>query len=477
MSEAGETDAADSTARSGDRLRRRLAILLAVISVLEALGMVAFGSRGDPRFSLGLDFVTIGFLGTVVLFSAIGALIITRRPRTPVAWVMIGMGTLFGAGLLAGAYSSLYVTSSGESEAPFAFELLLLAGLAFVPTLGIGTTSLLLLYPSDALLSRRWRIALGAAVLGAIAWDVDVLFHPGFIGDDSLSNVPNPFGAGPELLPVFELLPPLANILILAAILAAAACLFVRYRRGDSIVRAQIRWIGLIAAAVFVFLVLATVVPSGDLFFGLAVTAIACLPIAIGVAITRYRLYDIDLIINRALVYGSLTAILAGVFTAGAALAQRLFVTFTGQSSDAALVLATLVIATLYAPLRKRIEAVIDRRFKYESSRFGSYRDKVKSVLAVISPMRAAESLAREAVSELGAVGVAVLDGAGAAVATAGTWPLPTGAATTTVEISDRGPLCSIVVGPTRGGHPHTPTELAALQEVGRLTAEAVGLG
>jgi hypothetical protein len=465
----------EPTARSGDRWRRRLAVALAVVAVLETLAILALGSRGDPRFLLELNLLAIGFFGTIVAFAVVGALIVLRRPHTRVAWVMIAIGTLFGATLLAGAYSGLYVSPSGENEGPFAFELFFVSGLLFVPTLGIGTTMLLLLYPTDTFRGPRWRLAAASATLGSVIWNVDVLFRPGLINNDSLRNVPNPFGAPPAFAPLFEFLPPLSNALILAAILLAVVSLFLRYRSGDSVVRAQIRWIALVAVAVFVSFVPAAVIPApgGNFFFAMGVTAIACLPIAIGVAIMRYRLYDIDLIINRALVYGSLTAILAGVFTAGVGLGQRLFVTFTGASSDAAIVLATLVIATLYAPLRKRLEKVIDKRFKYETRRFGSYAEQVRAVLAVIDPVRAAEHLATETVAELDATGVAVVDGSGAVLASAGTWPPRPGEPTTRLVLADSGVIRAIIVGPRRGGRAHAATDLAALEEVGRLTASA----
>lgn len=464
----------EPTARSGDRWRRRLAVSLAVVAVLEDLAILALGSRGDPRFALELSFVAIGLFGTIVSFAVVGAFIVVRRPSTRVAWVMIGIGTLFGAGLLAGAYGQLYVTASGGNDGPLAFELLLFSGLTFVPALGIGTTTLLLLYPTDTLLSRRWRLVVAAAVAGALIWDLVVVFRPGIIDNPSLTDVPNPLGAPAELTPIFDLLVGVSNVLTLAAIFLAAVSLFIRYRRGDSIVRAQLRWIALIAVAAFVSFVLAALLePNGEFFFGTGVTAIACLPIAIGVAITRYRLYDIDLIINRALVYGSLTAILAGTFTAAVGLGQRLFVLSTGASSDAAIVLATLVIATLYAPLRKRLEKVIDRRFKYETSRFGSYGEQVRSVLAVIDPVRAAETLARETVSELDAIGAAVVDGSGGVLASAGTWPLPPDVPSTRVALGDEGPIRAILVAPARGGRAHAPADLAALEEVGRLTASA----
>jgi hypothetical protein len=475
--EGGLTEPAGPTVRSGDRWRRRLAVGLAIVAVLEDLAILALGARGDPRFLLELNFVAVGLFGTIVSFAVVGAFIVVRRPYNRVGWVMIGIATLFGTGLLAGAYGQLYVTPSGGNEGPFAFELLLLAGLWFVPAIGVGATTLLLLYPTDTLLSPRWRLVSVAAVAGTLLYTVWFLFRPGLLDNGSLSNVRNPLGAPVELTRLFELLLGVANVLVNAAILLAAVSLLIRYRGGDSIVRAQLRWIALFAvAAVVSFLLAAALEPNGAFFFGTGVTAIACLPLAIGVAITRYRLYDIDLIINRALVYGSLTAILAGTFTAAVGLGQRLFVLSTGASSDAAIVLATLVIATLYAPLRKRLEKVIDRRFKYESARFGSYGEQVRAVLAVIDPVRAAEKLAKETVSELDAVGAAVVDGAGAVLASAGTWPLPRDVSTTRVALADQGPIRAIEVGPARGGRAHSAADLAALEEVGRLTANAMPL-
>jgi hypothetical protein len=197
----------------------------------------------------------------------------------------------------------------------------------------------------------------------------------------------------------------------------------------------------------------------GDAAFGIGFVVLAFMPIAVGIAITRYHLYDIDRLINRALVYGTLTAILAGVFTAAIGLAQRLFVATTGESSDAAIVLTTLIVATLYAPLRKRLEAIVDRRFKYDERRFGAYRNEINQVLSVLEPLRAAERLAAEAVTELRAIGAGVVDVDDSATATSGAWPvqpivrLPIPGAT-------RG-LSAVVVGPRLDGRPHDPRSIA----------------
>ena len=221
-----------------------------------------------------------------------------------------------------------------------------------------------------------------------------------------------------------------------------------------------------------------------DALGGLGVIILAFAPIAIGIAVTRYRLYEIDRLINRAVLYGSLTAILAGVFTAGVGLAQRLFVVVSGESSDLAIILTTLVVATLYAPLRKRLEAFVDRRFKYEQRRFGPQLDEIRRVLAVIDPARVAERLASEAVRELAATGAAVVDASGEIVATAGEWPvapavevqIPGPEARPRGESSGR-PLRAVLVGPRARGGAHEPAALDELREFARLAVEAIRPG
>jgi hypothetical protein len=249
----------------------------------------------------------------------------------------------------------------------------------------------------------------------------------------------------------------------------------VRYRHGERVEQAQIRWIALFgsfvaAAFIVASLQLGTV---SDRAWEVGFAFLSCLPIAIGVAVTRYRLYEIDRLINRTLVYGSLTAILAGVFTAGIGLAQRVFIATTGENSDAAIVLATLVVATLYAPLRKRLEAVIDRRFKYEHLEFGAYRDEVTRILAVLEPKRAADRLVREAVRELEATGGAVVDASGEPIATAGSWPVDP---IVRLAIPGRGPIRVVLVGPRVDGRPHDPLTVAQLEDMAELAASALGL-
>jgi MFS family permease len=468
--------AARTISDRSETVLRRLGLALAVAAVGEALGIVLLGAVGDPRFVLGFDLISFGFIATVVLYPLIGALIIQRRPRTRVAWLMIVLGLMIGFALITYAYG--VVGQPPRAAWAFTIPSLVLSQLFFIPAIGTVTTVILLIYPTDHVVSPRWRWLGVVAVVGAIAYDVGTLFHPGPFDSEVLPGVLNPLGADGNLGAAFGTLADAANVVGLGVLILAVLSLVLRYRRADPIVAAQIRWLALaavlaVSALGVSFLPLDR--PLDDLFFGAGLSLLAVMPIAIGIAITRYRLYDIDRLINRALVYGALTAILAGVFTAAVGLAQRLFVAATGQTSDAAIVGTTLVVATLYAPLRKRLEAVVDRRFKFEDRRFGAYRDEVRRALSLLDPVPAAERLIREAVDELDAVGGAILDAAGAVTASAGRWPLAD-----PLRISIPGgstTIAAIELGPRIGGTPHEQANLEELQRMATLVVHATRLG
>ena len=450
------------------RLLQRLAALLAVASVLLAAVVIALGVYGKIHF-LEPNLVTVGFLAVIVLFPVMGALILQRRPWTRVAWLMVALGNCLGTGLALYAYALEGLTSTPQQ--PLAMPALLASQLFFIPALGTATTLILLLFPNDRFLSPRWRLVglLGAS--SSAVYIVTGLLKHGVIDQDFLPTIQNPIGVSGDIAGVVDALNGSANLVGLFGLLLGSLSLVVRYRRADRVEAAQIRWlagVGVLLAVVFAVSLVPQDEAIGDILFGLALILLACVPIAIGIAITRYRLYDIDRLINRALVYGSLTAILAGVFTAGVGLAQRLFVAVTHETSDAAVVGATLVVATLYAPLRKRLEGVVDRRFKFEEARFGSYRDELTKYLALTDRARAAQRLAREAVDELDAIGGAVVDAQGHTVASAGLWP---------GDVAVRAPvegLGAVVVGPRIDGRPHDERSIVMLVEVAALAAAAM---
>jgi hypothetical protein len=174
---------------------------------------------------------------------------------------------------------------------------------------------------------------------------------------------------------VVRVLDSLTDALALPAFALAVAGLVVRLWRSRGVERQQLKWFACSAALVGAGLGVSVFLPKGwaaDLAFLVGLLALAGLPVTAGIAIFRYRLYDIDVIVNRALVYATLTATLALVYVGSVVLLQRTFVFMTGEGSQLTIVVSTLTIAALFVPLRRRIQDFIDRRFyrrKYDAAR------------------------------------------------------------------------------------------------------------
>jgi hypothetical protein len=227
-------------------------------------------------------------------------------------------------------------------------------------------TLLLLLFPDGRLTSRRWRWVAWLSIVGIVVAFLGTLVAPGPIED--YPQLQNPLGIeavkgvqGPGLL------------LLFVALIACPAALVVRFRRADGIVREQIKWLalaGVVAAATFVLGLLATAFfenASEAVIYVPMMASVAALPVAAGIAILRYRLYDIDLVINRALVYTALTVTLVGAYLVTVLVAQLVL----PARSDLGVAISTLAAAAVFAPARRRIQAVVDRRFfrrRYDAS-------------------------------------------------------------------------------------------------------------
>lgn len=436
-------------------------VLAAVVA-----GGLYIAATSDP-------FTTIFFLSYVL----VGGLLVIRRPTTLVSWLLLGIG-----------FSFIGTTSRPDLDIPRLQTGTASAGDELWAWLsswsGSATfvlfTALAATFPSGRLPAGRWRsaaiaglaVGVGAVVLSMIAPRVSVSTNG---ANDIL--VPNPVGLIPEF-PNFAEVVVAGFVLVIVAFGLGIASMLARFRGATETERLQLRW--LVAAICFVLVAVSIGLILGVLFGDQlggaiwipAIIAYPTVPIAIGFAVLRYRLYEIDRIVNRALVYGSVTAILAGVFAAVTLLTQRAFVALTGQRSDAAIVLTTLAVATLYTPVRKRVEALVDRYFKYDQRFFGPYRDELRRTLDVLAPAPAAQRLAREALVETGAVAAAVVGMDGIVVATAGEWPAE---ASITVPVQGASAaLKAVILGPRRDGRPHTPQAVAALGEVAAMAAEAL---
>jgi MFS family permease len=325
--------------------------ILALSLLLILLGWSMPQPRGEIQWR-NQAISLVGLIGAPIL----GGLIASRRPRNPYGWLWL----VFGLGLtlqqLAASYTAyVRVVEPGSLVAPRAIS----HGLALGGPLALSVAPfLLLLFPTGRLPSRRWRPLTWIATLsGAMILLLNLIFH-------------SPDRAGGWVTAATIAVVSLIFIIILLSALS----LVVRYHRASGVERQQLKWVALAAVLTIVFTIaqvswLDQVL--SDVLWNLLETAQQiALYVAVGVAILRHRLYDVDVVINRALVYVSVTATLLAVYFGGVVLLQRLLVLITGQESTLAIVASTLVIAALFNPLRGRIQSFIDRRFyrrKYDA--------------------------------------------------------------------------------------------------------------
>jgi hypothetical protein len=297
-------------------------------------------------------------------FSTLGAVVAPRFPaRNPIGWLFCALGVVAAVLLLCGEYA-IYSLLARPRALP--------AGEAFawvVSWLWVAHSGLFaflgLLFPNGRLPTPRWRPfawLVGAAVVAG-TWAAAL--SPGPI--DTLAPVRNPLGV--------EALPNLTGwveVVVFALTLASAASLLVRLRGARGVERQQIKWFAYAAAVLAVGAVVSWVLSDAvgarwlhrDVGFAATMVGLAGLPVALGIAILRYRLHDIDLIINRTLVYGILTAVLAGVFEVSVVAMQEVLLVLTHvEDSQFAYFATAMVMAAMFEPLRRRIDALVEHRF------------------------------------------------------------------------------------------------------------------
>jgi hypothetical protein len=319
-------------------------------------------------------------LAPFLAFTIVGALIASRRPENPIGWICLVAGLFWTLIALDDQYTAYGLATTGV--VPFPAAVVALSQWLWVPPVGLLSIYLILFFPDGRLPSRRWRPLawFSGAVMALVS--LAIALAPGPLPD--LGGVRNPFGLEgyPWIADATNVIPALLPL----CTLASALSLVLRYRRSGSEQREQIKWIAF--AGSFVGLMSLITVVSALIFApefpdstgtqplwlgvlqDVELLSFAGIPVAVGIAVLRYRLYDIDVIINRTLVYGSLTATLIALYFGGIVVLQRLFVLLTGQQSTLAVVASTLLIAALFNPLRRRIQSFIDRRFyrrKYDA--------------------------------------------------------------------------------------------------------------
>jgi hypothetical protein len=311
------------------------------------------------------------------MFAAVGALLVAKRPDNLIGWIMGAIALIVGIFPAGETYAAYVMSTRGRPDALAVFGVWVNAWYWYL-LLALILIYLPLLFPDGRLLSRRWLpVAVlpgigvaGIAVLGALAETLR--------GQTFDYRIDNPIGIEGlgyvEDLPAFAAAGGALAVGTIGAVLSVA----VRFRRSRGIERQQLKWFLFAAAPIVAF---AAIDYLPEVVDGLvSAWVLVGLPAAIGIAVLRYRLYDIDVVINRTLVYGALTASLVLAYLGGVVSLQYIFRAFTGGESQFAVVVSTLAIAALFSPLRHRVQAFVDRRFyrrKYDAAKtleaFGSH--------------------------------------------------------------------------------------------------------
>ena len=354
---------------SGVRARRlafgALAVYVVLVAATAALVAQAGGS-GDQLFVV----LTVGF-------AVVGCLVAVREPGNAVGWLCLGTAVTF-------AWQSVLDAYLDQPGRPGEVAVAWFAAWAWFVWLSLAGMFLPLVFPTGRLVSPRWR----AAPWVGLAWvTLSVLttgLKPGRLEADTVRPVTNPLGVAALDEAVYRVGRPVLELLAAVGYTLAAASLVVRLRRATGRERQQVKTFAYAGALAMVALLLAvsanvagddsdrwvSVVGATGWFSALLLIVVG-LPLAVGVAILRHQLYDIDLVIKRTLVYGSLTAILASSYLVMVLVLRLVLSPVTGES-DLAVAASTLAVAALFRPVRSRVQEVVDRRFfraRYDAAR------------------------------------------------------------------------------------------------------------
>ena len=337
---------------------------------LTVAGAIAAPILATVRGGRGLEepiepAILVAFSMFVLGFATAGALIASRQPRNPVGWLSSTAALLYIFAGFADAFVNAFPDVATDGGVLIRLWITVGESL-WASGLGIGATLLLLLFPNGHLPSRRWRPLAWVASIVLILIPVAQILVPGRVQGYPIVN---PVGI-PGAAAVLEGIVGIAYMGLALCVPLSMASLFFRFRKADPVERQQLKWL-LFAAGFVAVLFLSSVIldvvtqnsaAAVEISNFLTTAALAAVPIAIGIAILRYRLYDIDVIINRALVYAGLTAVLALVYVSVVFGLQQVLAPIT-RESDFAIAASTLAVAALFRPARTRVQTFIDHRF------------------------------------------------------------------------------------------------------------------
>jgi hypothetical protein len=335
----------------------------------------------------------IAYLLIVMTFPLVGLLIVRQQPRNTIGWLLLGIGGVSAVSALADNYAT-YGVLVNPGSVPGPEVVAAINEGSWAPWIGLMGTFLILLYPDGHLPSQRWRWVARLSAVTIVVVAVTIIFLSGTLEEGPIPDMPNPLGvqaAEPVLKVLIAIFLPLLPLCIVACAIAVVG----RFRRSANVERLQLKWLAAAGAVVaLLYLITMVVVALQELTSvldaaGTVVTAVQTvsilsfllLPVAIGIAILRHRLYDIDVVIKRALVYGSLTALLGAIYL-GLVLLLQLVLNPVTQQSDLAVAGSTLAVAGLFGPARARIQSTVDRHFyrrRYDAARtIDAFADRLR---------------------------------------------------------------------------------------------------
>jgi hypothetical protein len=327
---------------------------LVAVSVSASAAAVRLSEIRMARSWADDPFVLVAMLGFVV----VGALIVLRRPGNRIGWMMAVAGASYPVVAATEHYVRNVHALGGEPPAMAVWAAWVSGWLWAVPVLLIFGF-LPLLFPDGRLPSPRWRPLLWAG-FALVVYPVVLAVRPGPMYTYGEPIWDNPAGIA-ALGEVPAMIDSVAWFLIIPVLLGVVAAMFTRWRRSQSVERQQMKWFLTATGVLFTVFLLEGVLPLPEFPFGIVLLGF---PVAVGIAVLRYRLYDIDRIISRTLAYALLTAVLVGVYAVGVLGFGGLVRSVTGDGGGALVVAAsTLAVAALFGPARRRIQATVDRRF------------------------------------------------------------------------------------------------------------------
>ena len=326
-----------------------LAVTLAVVRPL-TLAVLAEGAARALVYPLG--------------YATVGLVLTLRRPDNPIGWLYAAAGLLWSLSIPGDAWLGQLVAE--QRPLPLAAQVTAVYGeFSWAPATVLGVTLPALLVPDGRLRSRRWRPVAAAAVAAAVLVLVGAGLAPARLDDVPIAN---PFGLAGPAGDVAGALGTVGTLLWLATLVASLLCVVLRFRASAGVERQQLRWVAAGAAATVTGLVGGAVAPQDTVVATVLYALVLCVPVAVAVAVLRYRLWDLDRLVSRTVTYAVVTALLVIPYLLVVPAATRL----VQGSGSLAVAAATLTVAALFQPVRRRVQDLVDRRFnrrRYDAAR------------------------------------------------------------------------------------------------------------